>query len=157
MLLFLRIFTAALLVLYPLAWFAPLIRAGLLPLFGMSEISVVSGLQKLWQTDLFLALAVALFAIVAPIVKTVALLLLQMHSAERWLLPATHFLGRLAMADIFLIALYVTIFKSISIGRIEVGWGLYLFTFCVVAGIVVGHLTERVLDRHAAPLLAPAD
>ena len=53
----------ALLVLYPVAWFAPLMRAGLLPLFGLSEISVVSGLQALWETDAVLALIVTVFAI----------------------------------------------------------------------------------------------
>jgi hypothetical protein len=36
----------ALLVLYPVAWFAPLMRAGLLPVFGLSEISVITGLQS---------------------------------------------------------------------------------------------------------------
>ncbi|MCZ8150952.1 MAG: paraquat-inducible membrane protein A, partial [Rhodobacteraceae bacterium] len=45
----------SLLILFPVAWFAPLLRAGLLPLFGLSEISVVSGLQSLWATDPALA------------------------------------------------------------------------------------------------------
>ena len=151
MLLSLRILTALVLMLYPIAWFAPLIRAGLLPLFGLSEISVVTGLMALWDTDYFLTIAVALFAIVAPIVKTFSLLLVQFRMAAPRLLPATAFLGRLAMADVFLVAVYVTLFKSISYGRIEAGWGLYLFTFCVIAGIVVSYLTERLIERDGLP------
>ena len=37
----------SLLVLYPVAWFAPLLRAGVLPLFGLKEISVLSGLAAI--------------------------------------------------------------------------------------------------------------
>ncbi|MES2143314.1 MAG: paraquat-inducible membrane protein A, partial [Pseudomonadota bacterium] len=53
-----RIANLALLVLFPVAWFAPLLRAALLPIFGMDEISVVTGLQSLWGTDAGLALLV---------------------------------------------------------------------------------------------------
>jgi uncharacterized paraquat-inducible protein A len=37
----------ALLILFPLAWTAPLMRAGLLPLFGLEDISILSGLAAL--------------------------------------------------------------------------------------------------------------
>ena len=62
----LRLANLALLVLFPVAWFAPLMKAGLLPLFKLSEISVISGLQSLWGTDVFLALVVTVFALFAP-------------------------------------------------------------------------------------------
>jgi hypothetical protein len=42
----LRILNLSLLVLFPIAWFAPLLRAALLPVFGMDEISVMSALPK---------------------------------------------------------------------------------------------------------------
>ena len=46
----LQVSNYALLVLYPVAWFAPLLKAGfILPIFGLTEISVVSGLQSLWD------------------------------------------------------------------------------------------------------------
>lgn len=126
----------ALLVLYPLSWTAPLLKAGLLPLFGLSEISVLSGLASLWQTDLFLALVVALFAIVAPMAKTLGLALIGFGLARRRWLPLLSALGRLAMADIFLIALYVTLAKGLGVGRVETAWGLYLFTGCILASIL---------------------
>ncbi len=135
--------TLALLVLYPVAWFAPLLRAGLLPLFGLSEISVITGLQSLWGTDVFLALVVTVFALFAPYLKTLGLVLIQWNLASPRLLPALDLLGKLAMADIFLIALYITVAKGIGVGRIEVAWGLYLFTFCILANLALSWATAR--------------
>lgn len=132
-----------LVLLYPVAWFAPLMRAGLLPLFGMSEISVISGLQSLWRTDVFLALLVTLFALFAPYMKTIGLALIHFRIARRKLLPSLHFLGKLAMADVFLIALYIVIAKGVGVGKIETAWGLYLFTACILTSIGIGFATEK--------------
>ena len=118
----------SLLVLFPVAWFAPLLRAALLPLFGMNEISVITGLQSLWGTDVILALIVTAFALFAPYLKTLGLALVQFHLLDRRALPVLTILGKLAMADIFLIALYITVSKGIGVGKIETAWGLYLFT-----------------------------
>ncbi|MCT4369045.1 paraquat-inducible protein A [Yangia mangrovi] len=133
----------ALFMLYPIAWAAPLMRAGLLPLFGLSEISVISGIVTLWHSDVFLALLVALFALVAPMVKLGGLALFQFGRVPRRALPLVNALGKLAMADIFLVAVYVTLVKGMGIGRIETGWGLYLFTFCVLASLAIGLLESR--------------
>lgn len=134
-----------LLVLYPVAWFAPLLRAGFLPFFGLSEISVVSGLRVLVEEDLFLAAVVAVFALAAPMAKTLALAAVQFGLARPALLGPVGWLGRLAMADVFLVALYVVAAKGVGVGRVETAWGLYLFTFCVLASLAVGHLTARLL------------
>ena len=139
----LRIANLALLILFPLAWFAPLMRAGLLPLFGLSEISVISGLQSLWGSDVFLALIVTAFALLAPYLKTIGLALLHFNLASPKLLPALSWLSKLAMADIFLIALYVVVTKGVGIGKIEIAWGVYLFTACIIASIAISGLTPR--------------
>jgi len=139
----LRLATLSLLVLYPIAWFAPLLRAGLLPLFGLSEISVITGLQSLWGSDVFLALLVTFFAVFAPYLKTIGLALVQWHLLDTRTLPVLHILGKLAMADIFLIALYITLSKGIGLGTIETAWGLYMFTGCILAGMALGFITER--------------
>lgn len=55
-----------LLIAFPVAWFAPLMRAGLLPFFGLSEFSVISGLRTLWDRDPYLAGLVAFLALFAP-------------------------------------------------------------------------------------------
>ncbi|WP_425070958.1 paraquat-inducible protein A [Sagittula sp. S175] len=133
------------LILYPLSWFAPLMRAGLLPLFGMSEISVISGLQSLWKTDVFLALVVTAFALFAPMLKTLGLALIQFDLLDRRALPALNILGKFAMADIFLIALYVTLAKGLGVGRLETAWGLYLFTALILGSVILGAIEAKRL------------
>lgn len=138
----------ALLILYPVSWFAPLATAGIMPFFGGDEISVISGLQSLWESDVALALAVALFAVVAPILKTAALSLVQFDMLKPSALPAIELIGKLAMADVFLIAIYIMLTKGIGIGRVEPAWGLWLFTACVLGSVAIGHLTHRRLAGH---------
>lgn len=133
----------ALLVVFPLAWFAPLMRAGLLPLFGLSEISIISGLQSLWGSDVYLALLVTFFALFAPFAKSLGLALVHFNLLSHKVTPALFVLGKLAMADIFLIALYITLSKGIGVGRIETAWGLYLFTGCIVVQMLLSLLHKR--------------
>lgn len=118
-------------------------RAGLLPLFSLSEISVLTGLQSLWASDVFLALVVTVFALFAPYLKTIGLALVHFGLLKPAALPALQVLGKLAMADIFLIALYITLSKGIGLGRIEVAWGLYLFTACVLASLWISWKTQQ--------------
>jgi uncharacterized paraquat-inducible protein A len=137
----------ALLILFPVAWSAPLLRAALLPVFGMDEISVITGLQSLWGTDAVLALLVTFLAIFAPYAKTLGLALVQFQLLDPAVLPVLHGLGKLAMADVFLIALYVVIAKGAGHVTIETGWGLYLFTFCILASLGLSFATGRGLKR----------
>lgn len=123
-------------------------RAGVLPLFSLNEISLLTGLQSLWASDIFLALVVTLFAIFAPYLKTIGLALVHFDLLKPAALPALHVLGKLAMADIFLIALYITVSKGIGVGRIEVAWGLYLFTACILASLWVSYQTEQSGKSH---------
>jgi paraquat-inducible protein A len=139
----LRILNLSLLVLFPIAWFAPLLRAALLPVFGMDEISVMSGLQSLWGSDVFLALIVTTFAIFAPYLKTILLALVHFDLLKAKVLPVLGYLGKLAMADIFLIALYVVVVKGAGRVTVEGGWGLYLFTGCVLASLLISTLSAK--------------
>ncbi len=138
-----RYVNLSLLVLYPLSWFAPLLRAGLLPLFSLSEISIITGLQSLWRSDVFLALAVTFFALVFPLLKTVGLALMHWRMLSPRLHRVLEIMGKLAMADVFLIALYITVAKGIGVGRVEVAWGLYLFTACILTSIWVSWASRR--------------
>ncbi len=133
----------ALLILFPIAWFAPLLRAAILPIFGMDEISVISGLQSLWGTDPALALLVTALAIFAPYAKTLGLALIHWHLLSPRTLPALHMLGKLAMADVFLIALYIVLAKGVGYATIQTAWGLYLFTACILASLLLGLRTAR--------------
>ncbi|WP_439155562.1 paraquat-inducible protein A [Yoonia sp.] len=139
----LRIANLLLLVLFPIAWFAPLMRAGLLPLFGLSEISVISGMQALWDSDVALALLVTFFALFAPYLKTIGLALIHFNMMRRKVLPVLSWLGKLAMADVFLVALYIVVIKGIGVGKVETAWGLYLFTACILASVIISTLTAK--------------
>ena len=138
-----KLINLALLILFPLSWFAPLMRAGLLPVFGLDEISVVTGLQSLWGTDVILALIVTTFAIFAPWLKTLGLALIHFNLASPKLLPALHILGKLAMADVFLIALYIVLVKGVGVATVETAWGLYAFTALIVASLAISILTAK--------------
>jgi uncharacterized paraquat-inducible protein A len=143
----LRTANLLLLVLYPIAWFAPLMRAGILPLFGLSEISVMTGLQSLWASDIFLALVVTIFALFAPYLKTIGLTLIHFGLLSPRVEKFLAVIGKLAMADIFLIALYITLTKGIGVGRIEVAWGLYLFTFCILTSLLISWKTQQTAPK----------
>lgn len=139
----LRTANLTLLILFPISWFAPLMRAGLLPIFGLDEISVISGLIALFQTDIILALVVFLFALVAPMGKTIGLALIHLGRMNTRAKPLIEALGKLAMADVFLIALYIVIVKGVGLAHLETAWGLYLFTGCILASLIITHLTPR--------------
>ncbi|WP_339693622.1 paraquat-inducible protein A [Celeribacter baekdonensis] len=148
-----RLLNLSLLILFPISWIAPLMRAGLLPLFGLSDISVLSGIGGLWHKDIFLALVVVFFALIAPIAKVLALEGLKSGRLPARIKPWLFHLGRLAMADVFLIAIYITLAKGMGVGRLEVGWGLYLFTFCVLLSLALSiFTTAKAEDLRSAPL-----
>lgn len=137
-----KYFNLALLVLFPVAWFAPLMNAAVMPLFGMTEISVLSGLQSLWASDVAFALVVSFLALFAPYAKMLGLALIHWHLASPRILGALHVMGKLAMAEIFLLALYIVLAKGVGMVTIETDWGLYLLTACVIGSMVLGLQTK---------------
>ncbi|HHS94582.1 MAG TPA: paraquat-inducible membrane protein A [Rhodobacterales bacterium] len=139
----LKIANLALLVAFPLSWFAPILRTALTGWFGLNEVSIISGMQSLWNEDAKLALLVTFFAIFSPMLKTIGLSLIHFGLLRRKVLPALNFLGKLAMADVFLVALYIVVIKGMGVGKVETAWGLWFFTGCVLASILISHLTAR--------------
>lgn len=136
-----------LLIVYPAAWFAPLARAGFLPWFSGSEITILQGISDLWKIDMVLSLLVALLAVVIPYAKTMALTAVHFGALGRGALPVIEIIGKLSMADVFLIALYVVVVKGVGIGHVTPAWGLWLFTGCVLASIWVGWATLKGLKQ----------
>lgn len=132
----------SLLILFPIAWFAPLAEAGLLPWFGGRTISVITGVQTLWAKDILLAILVAFFAMIAPILKTALLGLVHLGALKPRALPWLAVLSKLAMADVFLIAVYIVIAKGVGVGRVEPAWGLWMFTVCVLISMATTHFTK---------------
>ena len=135
----------SLLILFPIAWIAPLMRAGLLPFFSLDEMSILAAVGVLLEEDIFLAIIVIALALLAPVAKTLALAAVHFGSLTTRALPTIDLLGKLAMADVFLIAVYIVLAKGVGVGRVETAWGLYLFTFCVFASMVITWLTRKSL------------
>jgi uncharacterized paraquat-inducible protein A len=133
----------ALLLLFPASWLAPVARAGFLPFFSGDEISILSSLGDLWASDAPLAVLVALFAIAIPYGKTLFLAAVHFGRLGPRALPVVEIIGKLSMADVFLIALYIMLVKGVGIGHVTSAWGLWLFTACVLASIWVGFETRR--------------
>lgn len=140
-----RYINLALLAIYPVAWCAPLARAGFLPWFSGEEITILSGVTDLWQSDPLLAALVALFAIAIPYGKTLTLTAIHFDRFGARPLPWIEAIGKLSMADVFLIALYIVIVKGVGVGHVNSAWGLWLFTACVFTSIWVSWATSRRL------------
>jgi uncharacterized paraquat-inducible protein A len=137
-----------LLILYPAAWLAPLARAGFLPFFSGNEITIFGGVRNLWQSDASLAILVALFAVVIPYAKTLAIAAVHFGRLDPRALPVVEIIGKLSMADVFLIALYIVLVKGVGIGHVVSAWGLWLFTGCVLVSLWVGFETNRKIDAN---------
>ncbi|MFN3973076.1 MAG: paraquat-inducible protein A [Gemmobacter sp.] len=137
--------TGALAVLFPVAWFAPLMTVKVRMAFWAegTDLTLVSTLQAVWAEDAALGLILTFAAVVAPTVKVLGTGLILMRLLSPRVAGILWHIGRFAMADVFLIAVYVALFKGIGGGTISLGWGLHLFTACVIASLVLSMLAER--------------
>lgn len=140
----LRWINLSFLVLYPISWTAPLAYAGFLPFFRGSELTIAGGIRDLWHTDMILAMIVATLAVVAPFFKTLLLSaalfgVLQSKRAMMLIVIA----GKLSMADVFLIAVYIVVIKGVGVGHVTVGWGLYLFTAITLTSLFIAYAQSK--------------
>ena len=145
----LRVANFALLIVYPVAWTAPLARTSLTGWFEGNAISILNAIVSLSDVDPVLAGLVALFGIAIPYAKTLALAAIQFRIFSPRALPLLEALGKLAMADVFLIAMTIVIIKGVGYGHVETAWGLYLFIACVLSSMLISHLTGRRLRKRA--------
>jgi uncharacterized paraquat-inducible protein A len=105
----------------------------------MDEISVITGLQALWATDAALALVVTFLAVFAPMAKVAGVSLVDFGLLAPRVMPVLQAMGKLAMADVFLLAIYIVLIKGAGLVTVETAWGLYLFTGCILASLVLSH------------------
>lgn len=116
-------------------------------------ISVVGGIATLFREgEYFLFAVLALFTLVFPAAK---LGLLGIVWAERehdlarvrrlhgWVAA----LGKWSMLDVFVVGILIVTMKAAGLARIEIGLGLYLFTFSVVATQLTSAWIDRLLRR----------
>jgi uncharacterized paraquat-inducible protein A len=138
-----------LLILYPAAWLAPLATAGILPWFSGNEITIYRGVSDLWAIDPALSLLVAFLAVVIPYAKTLALSAIHFGKLGVSALPAIEVIGKLSMADVFLIALYIVVVKGVGIGHVTPAWGLWLFTGCVLGSVAISWMTAKRMKHNS--------
>jgi paraquat-inducible protein A len=129
---FIKYLNISLIVVFPIAWFSPLLTSNLLPqwhmpvwlggntLFDPDTLTVISGIQALWETDVLLALAVTFFVLVAPLLKCLGMALIHFNLLTEATQPVITTLGKLAMAEVFILAIYIVISKSVGVGQIKV-------------------------------------
>lgn len=134
----------ALLALLPLAWTAPLARAGLLPWFGTEDISIFSAVAGLWADEPALSALVALLAVGAPLAKVGALAVAFRRGLRSpRAMAALDWLGKLAMTDVFLVAVAIVVAKGVGVGRVETAWGLWLYAALVLAHMALVQAAKR--------------
>ena len=130
----------ALMAAFPVLWFAPLfsLKIDLKFWADATEFTLVSTLQTLWRTDPALAVLVSFLALFAPMLKLLGLILLHLDLLSPKTQPVLSLMGRLAMADVFLIALAVAMIKGLDGGTIAIKWGFWAFAGAVLASVALG-------------------
>ena len=61
-----------------------------------------------------------------------------MRTAMRW----AERLEPWAMAEIFIIAFTCILIKGVGVGQMEILWGTYLFSLCVIASTIVSYFSK---------------
>ena len=81
-----------------------------------------------------------LFSVMAPLAKGLALAWLwyrvPLGRAKPWL-DRVALLGKLSMAEVFLLALILIGLKGVGIGTVEVSWGLRVFVAAVLLSLAI--------------------
>lgn len=123
---------------------------------------VFTTISGLWSHgNLWLALLLALFSVVLPLLKTgVAWLTLfsRTHHLSLRGLHLSHHLGRWSMADVFVVAILVAFFSNNGGGltQAEVQAGLWFFALYVVLSLLGTQLIGLQLRRLPEPEAAPS-
>ncbi len=116
-------------------------------------VSVFGGILTLFrQGEYFLFAVLTLFTLVFPCVKLGLLTIIWLerdqnlarvrrlhHHVESW--------GRWSMLDVFVVAILIVTMKAAGLAQIEIGPGLYLFTFSVIATQFASASVASLLEK----------
>ncbi len=142
-------FMMIVLVALPLSWWLPVFTTETL-LFFKYEVSIVIAVVTLFEVDLFLCIVVVLFSMVAPVIKNAAFIYVWYR------VPSTHalrwvsrliFLGKISMAEIFLIALAIVGIKGVNLQQVFVEYGLYCFSVVILASLGLSFWAMAILEN----------
>lgn len=116
-------------------------------------VSVVGGIIDLFEAgEYFLFGILTLFTLVFPVVKLGLLTLIwterehDLRRVQRLHHWVAH-VGKWSMLDVFVVAILIVVTKSAGVAKIHIGFGLYLFTFSVVATQTASAWIDRLLRR----------
>ena len=139
-------------VLFGTGIFFPFFHVKKLWLFN-DAVSVVGGIITLFQEgEYFLFAVLSLFTLVFPCAKLGLLAitwlerekdLTRLRELHRWV--AT--LGKWSMLDVFVVAILIVAMKSATVAEIHIGFGLYLFTFSVIATQLASSWIDQRLQQ----------
>lgn len=116
-------------------------------------VSVVGGIITLFREgEYFLFAVLTLFTLVFPCVKLGLLGVVWLErdhdlARVRRLHGWVESLGKWSMLDVFVVAILIVAMKSAGVARIQIGAGLYLFTFSVIATQFASARVARLLRR----------
>lgn len=117
------------------------------------SVSVAGGIITLLQEgEYFLFAVLTLFTLVFPCVKLGLLGIIWLeHDKDltrvRRLHQRVSSLGKWSMLDVFVVAILIVTIKAAGLARIQIGLGLYSFTFSVI----VTQLASARLSQHLGP------
>jgi paraquat-inducible protein A len=137
------------LALVPLTWWLPLFEARV-PFLWRQQVSIASGLAELWRLDPLLCAVVFLFSVLAPLAKAAALVAVWYQAPlanARRQLDRLAILGKLAMTEVFLLAVIIVGIKGVGIGTVEIACGLHTFVVIVVLSLGVSTWAWAALGR----------
>ncbi len=143
-------------------WFAPILAIEAYQevpvlghtLFQFESKSIVTGLQKLWQTNQqVIAGLIFIFTIITPIMKSVVMALILgsrrlhfSHACIHWL----QVIGKWSMLDVFVIALLLTYFSTKAGGATDATLqiGVYYFIAYVLASMLLSFILNSKIYEH---------
>jgi len=118
-------------------------------------VSVVGGIMTLFREgEYFLFLILTLFTLVFPCAKLGLLAIIwaereheltRVRRLHHWV----ESLGKWSMLDVFVVAILIVAMKSAAVAELHIGFGLYLFTFSVIATQLASALVANLLGRRA--------
>lgn len=137
------------LLLVPVTWWVPLFTARV-PYLWRQEVSIASGLVELWELDLVLCALLFFFSVLTPLAKGAALVWVwyrtPMALASLWLARLA-FLAKLAMTEVFLLAVVIVGIKGVGIGKVEVSGGLYVFVGILLLSFAASTWATTLLGK----------
>ena len=132
---------------FPVVLFVPLLTTKLF-FYSRNDLVLARGAYDLFHADRFLFVIVFLFGIVIPLFKMVSSVLCWYYLDIAFV--ARHAdklceMGRLAMLDVMLLAIFVIAFKGVGLGSVEIKYGLYLYTLVILASLVSNLAMKRAV------------